>query len=100
MRRLKPPDSGKSELEAWLLADHEALTALSGERGQRINCAPINFPAEQIVDPKEKLGAWLKEAGVPYTEAVARRLSELIDLQRLEQLCPSFTMFKRASQNC
>jgi hypothetical protein len=88
------------ELEAWLLADHNGLASLSAERGQQTVYTPLNFPPEQIPDPKTRLGELLGRPGVPYTEAAAMRLAELMDIQKIEQLCPSFTLFKRAALNC
>ena len=84
------------ELEAWLLADHAALARLAAERGRPTNFLPLNFPPEQLPDPKGKLTALLQQAGVGYTHVVAGRLAEHSDLDLIEGLCPSFTSFKRA----
>jgi hypothetical protein len=44
----------------------------------------------QLPEPKEYLLELLAEAQVPYTEAVAIRIAELLSLRRVEELCPSF----------
>ena len=88
------------EPEAWLLADHDALARLSTERGRPTDFASLNFPPEQLHDPKAKLTSLLRTAGVPYTRQAAARLAELSDLAVIEALCPSFTSFKRAVTDC
>lgn len=87
-------------LESWLLADHVALSKVAGERGtQHQYPAPDRSP-ELLPNPKGRLTELLAEAQVPYTEAVAVRLAEVTALERIEQLCPSFTQFKRAAEHC
>jgi len=87
-------------LESWLLVDHVALSTVAGERGaQRQYPAPDRSP-EQFPNPKDRLSELLAEAQVSYTEAVAVRIAELINLERIEALCPSFTLFKRAAEHC
>jgi hypothetical protein len=87
-------------LESWLLVDHVALSTVAGERGaQRQYPAPDRSP-EQFPNPKDRLLELLAEAQVSYTEAVAVRIAELVSLERIEALCPSFTLFKRAAEHC
>lgn len=88
------------EPEAWLLADQDALARLSVERGRPADFTPLNFPPEQLPDPKAKLTSLLRTAGVPYTKQAAARLAELCDLGLIEALCNSFTSFKRAVTDC
>jgi hypothetical protein len=87
-------------LESWLLVDDGALSTVAGERGaQRQFPAPDRSP-EQFPNPKGRLSELLAEAQIPYTEAVAIRIAELVSLERIEALCPSFTLFKRAAEHC
>jgi hypothetical protein len=88
------------EPEAWLLADHNALTQLARERDCPTNFTPLNSPPEQLLDPKAELKSRLAMARVPYTREAAARLAELCDLDRVTALCPSFTSFKRAVVDC
>jgi len=88
------------EPEAWLLADQNALAQLAAERGHPTDFTPLNFPPEQLPDPKEELKSLLRTAGVPYTRQAAARLAEVCDLGLIEALCPSFTFFKRAVTDC
>jgi hypothetical protein len=89
------------ELEAWLIADHEARTKLSREiGGEFIQYQPLNFPPEQLPDPKMRLSKLLAAAGISYTSQVAAHLAELSNVVTIEQLCQSFTLFKRAAHNC
>lgn len=88
------------EIESWLLADHEALSTVTRERGvATVFPAPDRSP-ESLPSPKERLLQSLAQAKVPYTEAVAVRIAELASLTRIEQLCTSFSMFKRAAEHC
>lgn len=88
------------ELEAWLLADQNALAQLAAERGRPTDFASLNFPPEQLHDPKAKLTSLLSTAGVPYTPQAAAGLAELCDLDLIVKLCNSFTSFKRAVTDC
>ncbi len=87
-------------IESWLLADHEALSKVAVERGTQRQYPPPDRSPEQFPNPKSRLSELLAEAQVPYTEAVAARIAELASLERIEQLCPSFTLLKRAAQHC
>jgi hypothetical protein len=87
-------------LESWLLADHVALSRIADERGAQQHYRVPDRSPELFPNPKERLSELLAEAQVPYTEAVAVRIAELATLERIEQLCPSFTLFKRAAEHC
>jgi hypothetical protein len=88
------------EIEAWLLADHNALFAVSQERGVATRFPVPSSSPEMLRDPKEHLMELLAEAKVPYTEAVAGRLAETSNLLLVEQRCPSFRRFKWAGEHC
>lgn len=88
------------EPEAWLLADHEALSAVSVERGMRTLFPPASGSPEMLGDPKRELQIALGKARVSYTPVVARRLAELVNIRLLERWCPSFVQFRTAVQDC
>lgn len=87
-------------IESWLLADHNALTTVTHERGTPTQYPPPDRSPEQMLDPKQRISELLASAQVPYTEVVAARIAELASLERIEQLCRSFTFFKRAAEHC
>jgi hypothetical protein len=85
------------ELEAWLLADNEALAQVlreySGRRGSEIRIPEINEPLEEILDPKTKLQRILSDAKVAYTKEVARKIAATANLERIASRCLSFREF-------
>lgn len=74
-------------LEAWFIADQQAL-----ERMSRVKRA-FNNP-EKVRDPKSELRRLL--GPIIYTPELARRIAEEVDLGILGQRCPRFTAFQRA----
>jgi len=84
------------ELEAWLLADHLALNAVAAARGGQPNFRPLTDSPESFADPKRELRVLLANAGIPYTQAVAREIAENADLQRIGYWCRSFRRFQDA----
>jgi len=75
------------ELEAWLLADEEALSSVTGRPQQRIP------NPETVNDPKARLEKMLSGAGIAYTAEVARRIAAAARADVLLVRCPSFKNF-------
>jgi hypothetical protein len=79
-------------MDAWLLADVNAITTASqrrqGKRVTRSHDAP-----EDLLDPKEGLRKLLTDHKVTYTAEVAREIAQEIDLQLLSEKCPRFRVF-------
>jgi hypothetical protein len=75
-------------LEAWLLADPEALEKVIGFRKDFIN-------PERERDPKTTLERLLRQTG-RYTPAIAARIAQQIDLKVLRKRCPRFEIFRKA----
>ncbi len=82
-------------LDSWLLADEDALNAVSqSRRGRRI--ARVNETIEDIDHPKERLQRVLTDAKLNYTSTVLGAIAAQINLDRLEYRVPSFGPFKRS----
>ncbi len=78
------------ELEAWLLADEAALSALTGKPQRRI------LDPEALDDPKERLARILSRARLSYTSEIARRIANASRADVLAARCPSFEKFQAA----
>ena len=77
------------ELEAWLLADEEALENVVGIKVLFRN-------PEDFKDPKQELERLLSQRNQIYTAARARRIAEAIRIPILSKRCPSFLKFRNA----
>jgi len=87
------------ELEAWLLADEEAISKVTANRlGKAV--PRVNEFLESIAQAKEMLGKILAEAKVPYTDVVAREIAKESDLDKIEYRCPGFIEFRQAVIDC
>jgi hypothetical protein len=78
------------ELEAWLLADEEALLTVIGKPQQRIR------DPETVYDPKARLERILSDARITYTAEVARKIAAAARPDILAVRCPSFGKFQEA----
>lgn len=83
------------ELEAWLLADNEALSVVTGRE-----MAPVPDPIEGVDSPKERLRGILSGAGIVYTAEVARKIAAAADVGRLANRCQAFRAFCRDVGDC
>jgi len=82
------------ELETWLLADENAISAVTGKR------APIVRNPEKLSSPKEKLQKILSGARISYTPEVARKIAASAKVETIESRCPSFKKFREAVLDC
>ena len=78
------------EMEAWLLADEEALTTVTGKHQHRIP------NPETIYDPKARLEKILSDARITYTAEVARKIATTARPGILAARCSSFRKFQEA----
>ena len=74
-------------LEAWLLADENAVQRVCGS--SRVFQNP-----ERIEDPKSELRRLLNQR--PYTREVARHIAEIADVNLVAKRCPSFQKLRDA----
>lgn len=77
------------ELEAWLLADEEALQNVVG-------ISPRVRKPEDLKDPKRELVRLLSQGNHVYNHALAGRIAEAIRIPILSKRCPSFVKFQNA----
>lgn len=87
------------ELEAWLLADEEAVSRITQSQSRK-SVLRVNEPLESISQPKQILRGILSEAQVSYTEAVAREIAQESDLDKIGYRCPRFKEFRQAVIDC
>lgn len=87
------------ELEAWLLADDEAISKVTQSRSGK-TVSRVNENLESIVQPKERLKDILSKAKVPYTPEVAREITKETDISKIEYRCQKFKDFRLAVIDC
>ncbi|MBM4296991.1 MAG: DUF4276 family protein [Deltaproteobacteria bacterium] len=78
------------ELEAWVLADEQALSSVTGKPLRRVP------NPETLDDPKARLENILSDAGIVYTAETARRIASAARADLLSFRCPSFKRFQQA----
>jgi len=79
-------------MESWLLADVNALNAVSRRRGGK-RVTKSHAAPEALLRPKEWLLNLLTDHGLDYTSELAREVAQEIDLERLAEACPRFRVF-------
>jgi hypothetical protein len=80
-------------IEAWLLADTDAINALAGERRGR-SIPEQQGQLEEIDDPKEVLSRLLARARLPYDPKICREIARRANIETLRYRCPSFRAFE------
>jgi len=79
-------------MESWLLADVNALNAVSQRRnGKRVTKS--HEAPESLRNPKGWFREFLTNQNVVYTAEVAREIAEELDLNTLSVRCPRFRVF-------
>lgn len=82
----------RQAMEAWLLADVEALNVVSLRRSGKRVTRSLDNP-EGLHDPKGSLRQLLSAHKLVYTAALAREIAEETNLGTLSQACPRFRVF-------
>ena len=81
------------ELEAWLLADEDALASITGKRQRRVT------NPESLNKPKAWLQQILSDVNIDYTPEIARKIAAAARVDVLAVRCPSFKLFQEAVVN-
>jgi hypothetical protein len=82
----------RNAMDAWLLADVNAINSACGTRGGKRVTRTLNNP-ESLLRPKESFRKLLSDHKVPYTPELCRDIAEAIDLATLSRVCPRFQVF-------
>jgi Domain of unknown function (DUF4276) len=88
------------ELEAWLLADHEAVQHVCTERGTGRVVPPTKRSPELFTDAKTELQKLLVKHRVIYTTVVAEDIAQNARLEQLRYWCQSFRAFEPVALDC
>jgi hypothetical protein len=89
----------RQELEAWLLADADAISTVAEQRGGRA-VWQLQGQLEEIPDPKEKLTELLSRARLPYDPTVCAEIARISRLERLRNRCAAFRLFEQKVIDC
>jgi len=89
----------RREMEAWLLADIEAINAVAKNRGGR-DASEVAGNLQDIEHPETRLQAVLSKARIQYTVPVCAELASRARLDMLDYRCPSFRMFRQQVLDC
>lgn len=84
----------KKEIEAWLLADENAISKVVGKK-----ISKIKGNIEDINDPKGKLQRILTKANISYTEKIAGKIALEADINIIEHRCSYFKIFRESVIN-
>ncbi|MBI3668145.1 MAG: DUF4276 family protein [Acidobacteria bacterium] len=86
-------------MEAWLLADVDAIDSVARERSGR-SAELLQGEPEEIAKPKSVLRHVLWHAKLPYDAEVCREIASRVDLKTLRDRCPSFRSFEKKVLDC
>jgi len=82
----------KCDLETWLLADENAISQVSRQRGENKQVEPAQFQFESET-AKKLFRAQLSKANLRPVPDVYGEIAACMDLKRTAALCPSFRNF-------
>ncbi len=90
----------KCELETWLLADEDAITQVSQQRGKNKRVAAVTIDLESRKGAKELFRKRLSEADLLATTQVYQEIASVADIERIAAHCPHFRQFMDKVRAC
>ncbi len=90
----------KCELEAWLLADANAVNAVAQRRQKAPAAKSVAGVLERIRDAKERFLGMLSQARLPADPAVYLEVAATVNLERVQERCPYFQQFVERVHAC
>lgn len=90
----------KCMIEAWLLADEEAINKVAARRGKDRTVRPVNVDLEQAREAKELFYRALSEANLRPVPLIYGEIAEAAELQRISERCPYFHQFAARVRAC
>ncbi len=85
----------EEELEAWLLADHQAVATILSRDSYQVRVPATKNP-EEIDNPKKRLTRFFKQlGGVEYNDRVhaEKVIKEVANFRQIARACPTFSRF-------
>jgi hypothetical protein len=103
--RIKPPfpvhfHATKCEVEAWLLADENAVNEVARARGGNPIATRQDIQLEAHPDPKSLFRTVLYECDLQATAEVYAEVASAADLDTIQNRCPRFGRFVEGVNNC
>lgn len=90
----------KCMIEAWLLADEEAINRVATRRGKNRSIQPLQINLEQAREAKELFYRALSEANLRPVPIIYGEIAEAADLQRISERCSYFHQFAARVRAC
>lgn len=83
----------KCKLETWLLADENAISQVSQQRGKNKRVTAIRTDLESHKEAKELFHRQLSKADLRATALVYKEIASFADIARISARCPNFRQF-------
>jgi hypothetical protein len=90
----------KCEIEAWLLADEEAINQVARRRGKQGSVPAITIQLESHKDAKQLFGQVLFKVLLPTVPAVYQEVANVARVERIAERCPRFQRFVDSVRAC
>jgi len=90
----------KCEVEAWLLADEEAINQVARSRGKWGAVSRVTVQLESLRNAKELFRRVLSKADLPADPKVYAEIASAVSLDRIAARCPYFQQFVDRVRAC
>ena len=88
----------KCKLESWLLADLDAISAVSASRGGSRVSETFDADLETMREADVVYRRVVRTAGLQDTSAVMGKIAEAASLERISERCPRFRDFRKKAE--